>query len=228
MALILKVSTKDPERKGNQEGLFGMGKYTNLEGVDRLEIINKNTKGAYMFTYTVFKTELGEVKDVRLTGIRKVTDPRLNERLEKTGVIWRRIKYVENTVPELEKLLAERLEDNAGLAQDNHFKIYFIDADGKRRQLKVEHEILSEVDLTGWEADSKSEFPVRVIKTKDMPLQIISRSGLRVMAIPKRFMALIPPVLFKHIAELGLNIQLPLKLIVGRDGFQEEDESAVQ
>ncbi len=204
-------------------GFFGTGKYTIFEGTDRVEIITRNSDRAYLFTFTVIKNETGAATAIRLTGIRRVTDEKVPQ-----GVTVRRVKLVENTVPELDQMLSQRAwKTFAGLAQHDDFHIYFIDAEGKKQPLTVEYEVLSEVDFIAvkpGEKDARNFGKMRILSAKDMPLQIVDKRGLRVRDLKEEYMALVPAPLRKHFRELGIILQIPLPLIRNRSAFEHEDE----
>ncbi|MFH0838959.1 MAG: ATP-binding protein [Candidatus Omnitrophota bacterium] len=220
VALLINKSTKAIGEQIDFSGFFGTGKFTFFEGIDRLEIINKNKDRAFMFIFSVVK-DGGKIVGVKLTGIRKVNDEKIPQ-----GLTVRRIKSAENTIPELDQMLSRRAwKTFAGFSQNDSFKIYFIDEEGKRRLLEVEHELLSESDfvVTTPEGNPMNFGKMQVIGTKDMPLQIIDRAGLRVSELKEEYLALIPYSLRGHIKELGINIQIPLPLIRGRSSFERED-----
>ncbi|MEA3368737.1 MAG: hypothetical protein U9Q24_00035 [Candidatus Ratteibacteria bacterium] len=221
-ALIISKSTKDKGEQIDFAGFFGTGKYTMFEGVDRLEIISKNQDRAYMFSFRVNKDSAGKTRTVKLIGIRKINDKRV-----KQGVSIKRITKVDNTIPELEAILSKRAYKTfAGLAQDENFRIYFIDYQGNKQPLVVEKELLSQTDFIASKPDDKeTNFgKMKIIGAKDMPLQIIDKAGLRVGVIKEEYLKFIPASLHKHIKELGLIIQIPLALIRGRSAFEYENE----
>lgn len=215
VALIIPKSTKALGEQKDLAGFFGTGKYTIFEGIDRLEIINKNSERAYMFTFLVLKDSSGKPVAIKLTGIREVTDDSV-----KRGVTLRRIKFADNTIPELDQMLTHRAWMTfAGLAQNDDFKIYFIDYEGQRQPLAVEKTTLSQ---------SEPEAPqprIEIISAKDMPFQVVDRVGLRVSEIKEEYLALIPASLRKFISELGIVIRIPLPLIRNRSAFEHEDEN---
>lgn len=227
MALLLyRKSTKVEGEQKESIGYFGTGKFTIFEGVDRVEIITKNSNRAYMFVVKIEKDADGNPTGIRLVQLRKVIDPDL-----KTGVTIRRVKSVDNTIPELDQMLSQRSwKIFAGLSQTDTFKISNVHTDGKKRErqpLTVDHEVLSESDFkaTSPKGSQETNFgKIKVIATKDMPLQILDKAGLRVGEIKKEYLALIPPSFQRHIYELGLNIQIPLPLIRGRSGFEHEQD----
>ena len=204
-------------------GFFGTGKYTIFEGADRIEIITKNKRQAYMFKFVVTRDASGNPTAIRLTGIRKVTDSRIAQ-----GVTVRRIKAVNNTIPELDQMLAQRAwRSFAGLAQNENFKIYFIDHEGRRQPLTIKSEVLTSTDFKAPKPGEEQETnfgTMRIISAQDMPLQIIDKAGLRVGEIKEEYLELIPHSLRRHIKELGIIIQIPLPLIRNRSAFEHENE----
>ncbi|MDD5108482.1 MAG: M48 family metalloprotease [Candidatus Omnitrophica bacterium] len=223
VALLIPKSTKAAAGQIELTGFFGTGKYTLFEGVDRLEIITKNSQRAYMFVFAVIRDSSGRPTAVKLTRIRKITDPKVAQ-----GVTVRRIKSLDNTIPELDQMLSQRSwKIFVGLAQDEHFKVFFIDHEGKKQQLAVEKDILAEVEFKAVRPQEKDETnfgPLRIISAKDMPLQIVDKAGLRVSEMKEEYLALIPSVLRRHIQELGIIIQIPLPLIRNRSAFEHENE----
>ena len=223
VALIIPKSTKDTGEQLELTGFFGTGKYTIFEGVDRVEIINKNQKRAYMFTFNVIKDDTGTPQAIKLTGIRQINDGSV-----KQGVTVRRIKKIDNTIPELDQMLSQRAwKVFAGLSQNDNFKIYFIDHENKRAPLTVEKEVLTEADFRAQRPGEEQETnfgKMKIISTKDMPLQIVDKAGLRVCEIKEEYLALIPEALRWHIDELGIVIQVPLPLIRNRSAFEYENE----
>jgi len=223
VALIIPKSTKDTGEQLELTGFFGTGKYTIFEGVDRVEIINKNQERAYMFTFNVIKDDSGTPKAIKLTGIRQVTDEGI-----KQGVTVRRIKRIDNTIPELDQMLSQRAwKVFSSLAQNDNFKIYFINHEGKKTPLVVEKEVLSESDFMAQRPGEErytSFGKLRIISAKDMPLQIIDKAGLRVCEMKDEYLELIPEALRRHIEELGIIIQIPLPLIRNRSAFENENE----
>ncbi|MFA6321314.1 MAG: hypothetical protein WCY36_05595 [Candidatus Omnitrophota bacterium] len=221
VALMIPKSTKAAGEQLDLTGFFGTGKYTIFEGVDRLEIITKNKDRAFMFTYKTIKDDSGKPLAIRLTGIRKIADPALTQ-----GVTIRRIKSIENTIPELDHLLAQRAwKSFAGLAQDKNFSIFTMGQQNKKEPLAVKRYDLSEaafkVALPGQEENDFGT--LRLISTEDMPLQIVDRAGLRVSEIKQEYLALVPQSLHKFVEKLGINIQIPLPLIRNRSAFEHED-----
>ncbi|MFC1623747.1 glycoside hydrolase family 15 protein [Candidatus Omnitrophota bacterium] len=223
VALLIPKSTKAIGEQIDLEGFYGTGKYTIFEGVDRLEIITKNEDRAFMFTYTVEKDTSGNPTSIRLTRIRRITDPSLMQ-----GVTVRRIKIVSNTIPELDQMLSMRAwKSFAGLSQDDNFKIFFKDHEGEKGQLKVDYDVLSQTTFKAirpGEGSSTSFGTMRIMSTKDMPVQVVSKAGFRVGEIKEEYLALIPSSLRDFIKELGIVIQIPLPLIRTRSGFEHEQE----
>jgi len=232
MALILPISTKAEGQQIDLTGFFGTGKYTIFEGVDRLEMINRNHERAVMFTFVVNRDDSGRAVSLKLVKVRKVHDDRVKE-----GLTIRRIKKIENTLPELDQMLAKRnWRTFAGLAQDEHFSIVFLeeeeDADGIKRQvekpLKVSSEILSEADFIAPNFNKNKEptnyGKVRIWSVKDMPSQILDKVGLRVGEIKKEYLNLVPKELRRYFSDLNIVIQIPLPLIRNRSAFENENE----
>ncbi|MDO8535618.1 MAG: SpoIIE family protein phosphatase [Candidatus Omnitrophota bacterium] len=221
VALLIPKSTKAAGGQIDITGFFGTGKYTLFEGIDRLEIITKNRARAYMFSYAVDRDASGNPVSIRLVSIRKIDDSRV-----KQGVTIRRIKAVSNTIPELDQMLSQRAwKIFAGLAQDENFTIFFIDHEGNKRPLIVEKEVLTSVSFKAIKPGDREETDfgiMRIISTKEMPLQIMDKIGLRVCEIKDEYLALIPYSLRKYITELGITIQIPLPLIRGRSAFEHE------
>ncbi len=225
--LLIPKSTKAEGEQVEMSGFFGTGKYTIFEGADKVEIITKNKERAYMFIFTVSRDSSANPRAVHLSGIREITDPGIRE-----GVTVRRIKSLENTIPELDQMLAEETwRTFTGLSQDGHFNIFLTTQEGERRRLEVKTEVLSEVELNFIKpgGSKRTGFgPIRIISTEDMPLQILDAAGLRVRGLSdeeiNRFMELVPKGLLRHIKELGINIQIPLPLIRNRSAFEHEQE----
>ena len=222
VALLIPKSTKAEGAQIDLAGFFGTGKYTIFEGTDRVEIITRNSDGAYLFTFTVIKNETGAATAIRLTGIKRVTDEKVPQ-----GVTVRRVKLVENTVPELDQMLSQRAwKTFAGLAQHDNFHIYFVDSEGKRQPLTVEYRVLSESDFFAvkpGEKEARNFGKFRILSAGDMPLQIVDKRGLRVRDLKEEYMVLVPAPLRKHFRELGVILQIPLPLIRNRSAFEHED-----
>lgn len=225
VALLIPKSLKTEGEQMEETGFFGTGKYTIFEGVDRVEILTKHQDRAYLFTLTVLKAD-GTPTAIRLTGIRRITDPAVAQ-----GVTVRRIKLADNTIPELDQMLAQRAwKTFAGLSQHEGFHIDFIDHEGNRQPLQVEHEILSQTEFKAIKPRERQPTTfgaLRIISTKDMPLQVVDRAGFRVTEIKEAYVALIPPALRPHLKELGINFQIPLPLTRGRSAFEHEAELPV-
>ncbi|MDP2921278.1 MAG: hypothetical protein Q8O12_02765 [Candidatus Omnitrophota bacterium] len=223
IALLIPKSTKAGGRQKSWGGFFGTGKYTIFEDADRLEIITKNKESAWLFNFDVTRNDSGAPVEIRLTRIQKINDPRL-----KQGVTIRRVKLAKNTIPMLDQMLSERAwKIFAGLSQDGHFKIFFIDYKGARKQLFVEKEELSRVEFKAVRRGERgvTDFgTLSIIRTKDMPLQVLDKEGRRVKELNDECLALIPQDLRKHVKELGINIRIPLPLIHTRSAFEYEDE----
>jgi len=218
VVLLIEKSLKDEGGQIDLAGFFGTGKRTIYEGTDRVEIINKNSDGrAFMFTYT--KNETGAYP---LTGIRRISDEKVCQ-----GVTWRRVKFVENTIPELDQMLSQRAwKTFAGLAQNDNFHIYFVGSEGKRQPLMVEYRVLSESDFAAvkpGEKQPRNSGKMRVLSAKDMPLQVVDKRGLRVCELKDEYMSLVPASLRRHFKELGIILQIPLPLIRNRSAFEHED-----
>ena len=226
IALIIDRSTKAAGEQLDETGFFGTGKYTIFEGVDRLEIITKNKDRAFMFSYKVNKDDSGNPLAIRLAGIRKVNDPKLVQ-----GVTVRRIKNIENTIPELDHLLAQRAwRSFAGLSHDAHFTIYMVNHEGQKEPLVVKQEQLGEVEfkVTLPGQGERNFGALRIISAEDMPLQVVDRAGLRVSEINPKYLDLVPGSLQKFVKKLGIIIQIPLPLIRGRSAFEHEDLKLIQ
>ncbi|MDD4899260.1 MAG: ATP-binding protein [Candidatus Omnitrophica bacterium] len=227
VALLIPKSTKAAGGQVDLAGFFGTGKYTIFEGVDRLEIITNNGSRAYLFAYQVIPDANGRPSKVRLVQIREIHDARVQR-----GVTVRRIKSLDNTIPELDQMLSQRAwKTFCGLAQRKNFKIYFLDHEGNKRQLTVgsqkdpnHPEVLCELEFSPGRKGPKDKPMLRIYSTKDMPLQIIDRAGLRVCKIRQEYLTLIPESLRDFIANLGIVIQIPLPLIRDRSAFVHEDE----
>jgi len=212
-ALLIPKSLKAIGRQIKLGGFFATGKDAFFEDLDRLEIITKSKDEAWLFNYDVIRTDSGVPVAIKLTRIQRIDDSRL-----KQGLTVRRIKLAKNTIPELDQMLSQRAwKIFAGLSQDEHFKIFFIDYKGARKQLFVEKEELSRVNFS-------AESSLSIIETKDMPLQVLDKDGRRVKELKDEYLSLIPQALRKHVKELGINIRIPLPLIHSRDEFENEDE----
>ncbi|MDD2751505.1 MAG: hypothetical protein PHN59_00005, partial [Candidatus Omnitrophica bacterium] len=227
VALLIPKSTKAKGGQVDLAGFFGTGKYAIFEGVDRLEIITKNDSCAYLFVFQVIPDANGHPAKVRLVQIRQIHDARVQR-----GVTVRRIKSLDNTIPELDQMLSQRAwKTFCGLAQGKNFKIYFLDHEGNKRQLVVgsqkdpnHPEILCELEFAPGKKSADDKPVLRIYSTKDMPMQIVDRAGLRVREIPQEYLALIPESLRHFVPKLGMVIQIPLPLIRTRDAFVHEDE----
>jgi hypothetical protein len=222
--LIVPGSTKAEGEQIDLVGFFGTGKYVTPAGTDRIEVINRNSKRAYLYTFAFTKNDKGVPINFRLIGRRRITN------LDGVPKGFRRrfIKLVENTVPELDQMLSQRAwKTFAGLAQSDDFHIYFVDAEGKKQPLTVECRVLSESDFVAvkpGEKEARNFGKMRVLSVKDMPLQIVDKRGLRVRDLKEEYMALVPASLRKHFRELGIILQIPLPLIRNRSAFEHEDE----
>ncbi|MBU1125117.1 MAG: hypothetical protein KKC84_03750, partial [Candidatus Omnitrophica bacterium] len=240
IALLIPLSTKEAAGQRGVGGFFGTGKFTIFEGVDRLELISKNAERAFQFTFVVERDSSGNPTSVKLTSIRRITDPDLAQ-----GVTVRRIKSVENTIPELDRMIAERTwKVFAGLSQrqrsngNGSFAIYMRDKNGESRQLEgkvgqgdEDSRVLSESDLRIRQPgkDQATDYgKFKIIQTKDMPNQIVDANGRRVKDLSEEYLALIPESLRMFIKERGIVIQIPLPLIRSRMGFAHENLAAIQ
>ena len=228
VALIIDVSSKD---EGKQVGLdignFGTGKKTYFENVDRLEIITKSSERAYMLTFNVERDSLGNPVELYLSSMIEIDDPSVAQ-----GLAVRFIKLVENTVPELDRMLAERSwKTFAGLAQNDNFKISFVERSKnsageeviKKTPLEVKSKTLSSSDFNVVvpRTDENRNFGAfRLLSAEDMPQQVVDKAGLRIGEIKEEYLALIPQALRRHIKDLGLVIQIPLPLIRNRSDFE--------
>jgi len=240
LALLLAgKSTKTEFSQSEFEGFFGRGKYVGTDELDRVEILNVNEAGrASFFVLAVDRPADGPIR-LRLVQMRRVTESL------PTGVMTRRIKRADATVPELEQMLSKRAwKTYAGLSVTDTFKIDFIDRHGQREPLEVKRgngpvEVVAEVpfiatpppDLeTGQTPPPQNFGPLRLLSTSDMPLQTVSKRRLRVSEIPAAYLALVPRPLQRHAKELGLNIEIPLSLIGDRSDFVDADhyEKAIQ
>ncbi|MCX5701237.1 MAG: hypothetical protein NTZ63_06830, partial [Candidatus Omnitrophica bacterium] len=233
IALLIAKSTKAADGQVDLAGFFGTGKYTIFEGVDILQVITKNNERAYEFTFKINRDNTGRPLSVKLIRMRSLDDNRLSR-----GVTIRRIKYADNCIPELDKMLAQRAwKTFAGLAQDDNFKINFVEygsnGEAKKQQLVVESEVLSEENMNWVDKNNGEQRSgvLRLISTKDMPMQVIDGKGLRVRGYSldsqndlKNLFNLIPSPLLKHLEKLGIVIQIPLSLTRTRDAFDHESE----
>jgi|GEM_PF-6173751 len=223
VALLIKKSTKGLGQQVDFTGFFGSGKFSVFEGVDRVEIITRNADRAFLFGYRVERDPQGKTTGLVLERIRRIDDPRLQR-----GVTIRRIRNLENTVPELEWMLTQRSwKTFAGLMTDENFKIFVMDHEGVRREMKVEHEVLAEVEFKSAPQGEDGQRMLRLISAKDMPLQVIDRAGQRIKEIKgvdDEYLELVPKSLRRHVKELGIIIQVPLPCIENRTGFEGEAE----
>jgi len=218
VALLIPKSTKAGGGQTDLTGFFGTGKYTIFEGVDRLEIISKNNDRAYQFGFQVIRDSLGKPTAVKLVQIRRFTASDLAR-----GVTVRRIKSLDNTIPELDQMLSQRSwKTFAGLSQNDNFRIFFLDFEGKKQELKVEKEVLNETEFQPAKKSEDDHPVLRVISATDMPMQIIDRAGLRVSEIKDEYLELIPQSMRHYIKDLGVIIQIPLPLIRNRSAFEHE------
>ncbi|MBF0531509.1 MAG: hypothetical protein HQL23_00250 [Candidatus Omnitrophica bacterium] len=171
-ALLIKVSTKEADEQEHSAGFFGKGKYTFLAGVDRVEIITCRQGTGYMFVIQVSKDAFGNPLHVKLTRIRKISDPNVQD-----GVLIRRIKKAKDTIPEFDAMLSERaykifsgLSSTAdGPRTSGGFGIYFrrgIDGETHNELLTVDHQVLSETDfkaiLAGGKPITRQEFETQL------------------------------------------------------------------
>lgn len=221
VALLIPKSTKATGEQIDLTGFFGTGKYTIFEGVERVEIITKNHARGYMYVFDVEKGADEQPRSVRLVQVREIDDDRIGE-----GVTVRRIKTVANTVPEIDVLLArEAWRMFAGLSQTESFAIYFVNEEGEKERMSIQKEILAETHFIAPDSKTKElkDFGMlRLISSKDLPRQIVDKIGLRTRDIPSSYLALVPKQFYPAIRELDLVMQIPLPLIRGRDGFQDE------
>jgi hypothetical protein len=222
IALLIPKSTKSIGQQIDLAGFFGTGKYTIFEGVDKVEIVSVNEDRAYQFFFEVKKNDAGNPEKLVLVGFKDLAGENLP-----TGVTVRRIKYAENTIPEFEAISSRQSwKMFAGMSQNDNFKIYIKAADGKEEELIVEgKKLLADVDLNLFDKDTKTvvnKGKIQIYETKDMPLQIIDRNGLRVKEIKDEYLKLIPKDLRKYVSDLHLNIQIPLPLIRNRGSFENE------
>ncbi len=226
IALDILASTKEAEGQKTKGGFFGSGKFTIFRGVDRVEIISRNKDRSYLFEYEVDRDSLtGEVTGIRKTRIRELTNPS-----GETGVTIRRIKLKANTIPELDQMVSLRnWKTFAGLSQKGNFRITVPVGDpeqGKREQMKVESEVVASMPYVDEKGINWGD--IRLISTKDMPLQVVTGQGLRSKTLGEDFLALIPGPLRKHVEEMGLNIEVPLPLNESRSGFDHENIRRIQ
>lgn len=223
VALLIKKSTKGLGQQVDFTGFFGSGKFSVFEGVDRVEIISRNADRAFLFGYRVERDPQGKTTGLILERIRRIDDPELQR-----GVTIRRIRNLENTVPELEWMLTQRSwKTYAGLMTDENFRIFVVDHEGVRREMKVEHEVLAEVEFKSASRGEDGRRMLRVISAKDMPLQVIDRAGQRIKEIKgtdDEYLELVPKSLRRHVKELGIILQIPLPCIENRTGFEGEAE----
>jgi hypothetical protein len=224
VALLIRRSTKAAGQQRDYTGFFGTGKFTLFEGVDRVELITRNNKRAFLLTVAIVKDAQGQPVDIKLLGIREIYDETIPR-----GVTVRRIKSAENTVPELDQMLSQRAwKTFAGLsAQEDTFKIFLIDHEQKRQRLTVEREVFSQAAFQAvkpGETQAARLGTFRLAGAKDMPLQVVDRVGLRVGEIKPEYLQWVPQKLRKHIEDLGVQIQIPLPLIRGRSGFEHEQD----
>lgn len=219
-ALLIPKSTKAAGGQVDVTGFFGTGKYTMFEGVDRLQIITRNSSRAYMFSFAVNKDQTGKPVSVKLDGIR-----RINDKTVSLGVTVRRIKDADNTIPELDQMLAQRSwKIFAGLAQSENFSIYMTDSQGQKKRLSVDYEILSEIEFMPARKNQRDHPVLRIVSARDLPMQIVDRAGLRVSEIKPEYLSLIPETMKRHLKELNVSIQIPLPLIRNRSGFENEPD----
>ncbi|MBF0217512.1 MAG: hypothetical protein HQL30_11025 [Candidatus Omnitrophica bacterium] len=241
VALLIDKSTKDEGGQVGTAGFFGTGKFTIFEGVNRVEIITKTEARAFMFTFEVQQDDRGNPIGVMLKGIRRVEDDSVS-----VGVTVRRIKTADETIPELDMMIAQRSwKVFAGCSQlygnnnkGRSFRIFFrdterkeiplditcMDKDGKRKVMDVEKDAIAEGVFHPAVKEGDEEVPMmRLLSAEDMPRQIVDRAGLRVCELKPEYLELIPKALRdKHIEELGLIIQIPLPLIRERNNFKDE------
>lgn len=84
-----------------------------------------------MFTYTIFRDSAGNITDIRLTGLRKITDGN-----KETGVTVRIIKSLDKCIPELDASAEPEVawKTFASLSQDDTFAYLYRKKDGKEEQ----------------------------------------------------------------------------------------------
>ncbi|MEI6437840.1 MAG: hypothetical protein WCO69_03705 [Candidatus Omnitrophota bacterium] len=219
MTMAMPISSKAEGGQVETTGFFGAGNQTFFRDTDKVVRITSNKDGAYMFT---FERDLeNDTKQFFLTGLRKINDSELETLFgaAKTGVIVRRKKVLANSIPEIDRMLAERaLKTFAGLAQHDGFTMTVENEKGEPEPLEVEASIIGETDLTVGEGAGKK---LKIWQTKDMPSQIVDSSGYRVSDIPEEYLTYIPIELRPHIEELGIIIQVPMPLTRSRNEFED-------
>ncbi len=192
--------------------------------VDHVERITRNDRESYLFEYDVIRQpQTGEVVDVRLTRVRKLTDARVRR-----GVTTRLIRTMSSTIPELDQLISMRnWKVVAGLSQTDGFKVTVPAEDGNGREpLVVDHEVMASARFVDRNGHDWGE--MRLIATKDMPMLVRSELGLPVKPVPAEYLALVPAPLRAYAEEMGINIQIPLPLIRQQTDFGHEDAALIQ
>jgi hypothetical protein len=224
VALLIPKSTKIAAVQQTMSGFFGVGKFTIYKDVDRVEIITKNNDRAMAFYLEPIKDSAGNLVDLKLVDWVEFDGKEIP-----TGVTIRRINKVENIIPELESMLAQRSwKTFSGMAVTDQFEVDMVtDDSGEYKPLEVKKELLSETDFV---ADSVNGVKnnnfgkMRVWQTEGMPLQIVDRAGLRINQIPDNYFDLIPDQLKPLVKKLGIVIQIPLPLIEARNAFDHEGD----
>jgi hypothetical protein len=220
LALLIPRSTKSAQEQMELTGFFGTGKYTILEGVDKAELITNNGERAYMYTLEVRKDANEQPLGVFVTEIKTITDTSYPR-----GVTVRRIKYVENTIPEIDALLAKDMWVKfAGLAQHENFTISIVNEEGVKEPLVIEKKILAEARFVVPEVKTGKLIDfgdIRIIRSKDVSQQVVDKIGLRVCDLSPEYLKLIPAQFYDMIDRLDMTFQIPLPLFRGRHGFQD-------
>lgn len=233
MTMALPVSSKREGGQVETTGNFGAGNQTFFRDADDLVRYTSDGNEAWMFSWR------REPSDgiIYLTGIYRVKDeeiPRFfGER--RRGVIVRKGKTLEHGIPEIDARMAEDallgfsgMSQGKGINKDGKPWSFGIMVEGENGQLKplvVDTRVIGEAELVlpagaDQTAADRGARRVRVWQTRGLPTQIIDADGFRVQDIPKELLEYIPPELQSHVAELGLVIQVPLKVTRGRDEFE--------
>jgi hypothetical protein len=243
IALLIPRSTKGEGGQVELAGFFGTGKYTFLEGVDRVEIITRNdeTNQPYLFEITVTRNLQGDPLSVRLTRVRKLR----TKAWPRAGVTVRRIKQAGHTVPELDAMLSKSAwKTFAGLApyqpertakKGNDFTIHFVERGphGTSRKVRLpfvkDPEIVSQDEFIAVRPGAREPtrfgaFRVWRVPDGSYPSQVVDKRGLRVSSIKPEYLALVPPALRQHVKDLNLTVQIPLPLVRNRDQFAHEND----
>ncbi|MBF0485725.1 MAG: hypothetical protein HQL16_04335, partial [Candidatus Omnitrophica bacterium] len=218
LALLIAKSNKARDVSGKTTGRFGIGKFTIYAGTDDVEIIANNGREAYYFEVSV-EQKTGYLK------VRKVI--RLNPQAQPLGVTIRRMNRLDETIPEIEKSLRERMAKvMVGLAQNDHFKIQVMNAKGEYKAIEVrKNKVVAEADVEL--GGVKQTARLLSVMDSDIPSQVVDGKGLRVadISVKEEFLKLIPTNLRHHWKSLGLVIQLPLPPTQNRDSFEYENEN---